>query len=86
MQNLLNSVIAITVARALQLPSLPAVLAALASTVQFGFYVVEDVMLGYLRALLRHVRNRPSLEVSAGDMLLLSSSVLYNSMHRFSSC
>ena len=61
--------------------SIGTALAALASTVQFGFYGVEDVMLGYLRALLRHVRNRPSLEVSAGDMLLLSSSVLYNSMH-----
>ena len=57
------------------------VFSVLASTVHFGFYFADDVVLGGVRAVLRHLRGKPSLEISASDMLMLFAGVLYNTLH-----
>lgn len=61
--------------------SVGTVFSVLATTVHFGFYFVDDVVLGGVRAVLRHLRNSPSLDISASDLLMLFAGVLYNTLH-----
>ena len=61
--------------------SVGTVFSVLASTVHFGFYFVDDVVLGGVRAVLRHLRTRPSLNISPSDLLMLFAGVLYNTLH-----
>jgi hypothetical protein len=58
-----------------------AVFSTLSTTVHFGFYFADDVVLGGTRAVLRHLRDKPSMAISASDLLMLFSGVLYNTMH-----
>jgi len=61
--------------------SVGTVFSVLAATVHFGFYFADDVVLGGVRGVLRHLRSRPSLDISASDMLMLFAGVLYNTLH-----